>query len=90
MKKIIKMPIQNLYDGEDEEDRENESNQFTSYEETVEVSETVSEPKKEKNDPFMTGLAIVCGAALISSIAGGIISVVNGVKVSKYLKSNQG
>ena len=90
MKKIIKMPIQNQYDSEDEEDLENESNQFTSFEETVEVTETVSEPKKEKNDPFMTGLAIVCGAALISSIAGGIVSVVNGVKVSKYLKSNQG
>ena len=84
MEKIIKMPIQNPHYDEDEE-FENDSNSFTSYEETDEVIK----PEKEKNDPFMTGLAIVCGAALISSIAGGIVSVVNGVKVSKFLKSKQ-
>lgn len=84
MEKIIKMPIQNLHHDEDEE-FENDSNSFISYEETVEVVK----PEKEKNDPFMTGLAIVCGAALVSSIAGGVISVVNGVKVSKFLKSKQ-
>ena len=86
MEKIIKMPIQNLHHDEDEE-FENDSNPFTSDEETNEVVK--SEPEKEKNDPFMTGLAIVCGAALVSSIAGGIISVVNGVKVSKFLKSKE-
>ena len=87
MEKIIKMPIQNLHHDEDEE-FENDSNSFTSYEETVEVVKP-EEEEKEKNDPFMTGLAIVCGAALVSSIAGGIISVVNGVKVSKFLKSKE-
>ena len=86
MEKIIKMPIQNLHHDEDEE-FENDSNSFTSYEETDEVVKPESE--KEKNDPFMTGLAIVCGAALIWSLAGGIISAVNGVKVSKFLKSKQ-
>ena len=83
MDNILKMPIQNQID----EEVENNSNSFTSYEETDEVSN--SEQEKEKKDPFMTGLAIVCGAALISSIAGGIVSVVNGIKVSKFLKSKQ-
>jgi hypothetical protein len=83
MDNIIKMPIQNQID----EELENYSNSFTSYEETVDVSKP--EQEKEKKDPFMTGLAIVCGAALVSSIAGGIVSVVNGIKVSKFLKSKQ-
>lgn len=87
MKKIIKMPIQNLRDDDDE--FENELNSLISDEENVEVTESVQEPEKEKKDPFMTGLAIVCGAALVSSIAGGIVSIVNGVKVSKFLKSKQ-
>ena len=87
MKKIIKMPIQNLHD--DDEEFENELNSLVSDEEAVEVTESVPEPEKEKKDPFMTGLAIVCGAALVSSIAGGIVSIVNGVKVSKFLKSKQ-
>lgn len=87
MKKIIKMPIQHLHD--DDEEFENELNSLISDDETVEVTESVTEPEKEKKDPFMTGLAIVCGAALVSSIAGGIVSIVNGVKVSKYLKSKQ-
>ena len=81
MDNILKMPIQDRID----EEVESNSNSFTSYEETDEVSE----PEKEKKDLFMTGLAIVCGAALISSIAGGIVSVVNGIKVSKFLKSKQ-
>lgn len=87
MKKIIKMPIQNLRDDDDE--FENELNSLISDEENVEVTESVKEPEKEKKDPFMTGLAIACGAALVSSIAGGIVSIVNGVKVSKFLKSKQ-
>jgi hypothetical protein len=87
MKKIIKMPIQNLRDDDDE--FENELNSLISDEENVEVTESVPEPEKEKKDPFMTGVAIVCGAALVSSIAGGIVSIVNGVKVSKFLKSKQ-
>lgn len=83
MDNILKMPIQDLID----EELENNSNSFASYEETDEVSK--SESEKEKKDSFMTGLAIVCGAALVSSIAGGIVSVVNGIKVSKFLKSKQ-
>ena len=84
MDNIVKMPIQTLL-GNDEVEIEDDPNSFTSYEEAVEVSKT----EQEKKDPFMTGLAIVCGAALVSSIVGGIVSAVNGAKVSKFLKSKQ-
>lgn len=85
MDNIVKMPISTLLGDDEDEEFVSDPNSFTSYEETVEVSKT----EQEKKDPFMTGLAIVCGAALVSSIVGGIVSAVNGAKVSKFLKSKQ-
>lgn len=102
-KNILKMPeeyFQNATVNDDEEDlltseEENARKEVADYMENHYMEEcrddykNNSSKKEEKNDPFMTGLAIVCSAALVSSIIGGISTFFTNKKVNKFLKEQQ-
>ena len=103
-KNILKMPdeyFQNVNNDEDEDlltsEEENARKEVADYMENHYMEEcrddyknnSTSKKEEEKNDPFMTGLAVVCSAALVSSIIGGISTFFTNRKVNKFLKNQQ-
>lgn len=101
-KNILKMPdeyFQNVNNDEDllTSEEENARREVADYMENHYMEEcrddynknSSTSKKEEKNDPFMTGLAVVCSAALISSIVGGISTFFTNRKVNKFLKEQK-
>lgn len=103
-KNILKMPdeyFQNVNNDDEDlltSEEENARREVADYMENHYMEEcrddynknsSTSKKEEEKNDPFMTGLAVVCSAALISSIVGGISTFFTNRKVNKFLKEQK-
>lgn len=98
-KTILKMPeeyFQNAINDDEEDlltsEEENARKEVADYMENhymEECRDDYNKKEDEKNDPFMTGLAVVCSAALVSSIIGGISTFFTNKKVNKLLKEQQ-